>query len=104
MSQGVKHDKGKRQWWYLQGVSNEVGEVIDVLEYGDTKYPANDGCNWKRVENPGKRYTSALFRHIMAWMQGEKYDPETGKHHLAHAITNCLFLMWFENNSNSKQT
>jgi Domain of unknown function (DUF5664) len=91
---GTKYDTGKIQWWYMP--IEPMKEVLKVLAYGDTKYPAEDGCNWKRVPNAKKRYYSALMRHITAWWDGEKYDSETKLHHLAHAGTNILFLLWFE--------
>jgi Domain of unknown function (DUF5664) len=91
---GTKYDNGKIQWWYMP--IEPMKEILKVLSYGDTKYPAEDGCNWKRVPNAKKRYYSALMRHITAWWDGEKYDSETKLHHLAHAGTNILFLLWFE--------
>lgn len=33
------------------------------------------------------------MRHTLAWHQGEIRDPESGLHHLAHAITCLLFLV-----------
>lgn len=72
-------------------------QVIDVLAYGDEKYKAEDGANWRRVPNAKIRYMSAFHRHyIDGWCAGETHDKETGKHHLAHAITNLMFLLWFE--------
>lgn len=94
MNQGIKYDQGKVQWWYLP-IAPTI-EVIKVLTYGDSKYPADDGSNWKRVPNAKKRYYSALLRHVTAWWEGEKNDPETGLNHMAHAITNALFLLYFE--------
>lgn len=93
---GIKFDEGKTQWWYMP--IEPMRQVINVLAYGDNKYPAEDGCNWKRVPNAKKRYYNALIRHITAWWEGEKNDQESGMHHLAHAATNCLFLLWFEIN------
>ena len=100
---GKKSDENKPQWWYISSFVQDLVQVVDVLSYGDKKYPANDGCNWKRVPDAKRRYVSALFRHITAWLDGEIYDKETGKHHLAHAITNCLFLLWFERNGYPEQ-
>ena len=37
-----------------------------------------------------------MQRHIDAWWQGEQKDPETGEHHLAHAICCGMFLWWFD--------
>ena len=42
------------------------------------------------------RYYDAMQRHIDAWWQGEQKDPETGEHHLAHAICCGMFLWWFD--------
>jgi len=93
-NKGIKYDDGKIQWWYLP--IEPIKEVLKVLHYGDKKYPADDGCNWKRVPNAKKRYYSALMRHITAWWDEEKNDQESGMHHLAHACTNVLFLLYFE--------
>lgn len=70
----------------------EVEQFVEVLTYGAEKYEVD---NWKKVSE--ERYVDALFRHLNAWMQGEQIDKESGIHHLAHAGTNILFLMWFEN-------
>jgi len=95
---GVKFDKDKRQWWFVWQFLPELEQVVDILDYGNKKYPAESGSNWVFVEQPQRRYSSALMRHLSAYLQGEKNDPETGKSHLAHAMTNLLFLMWFDRN------
>lgn len=94
---GTKHDSGKRAWWYMSNFIQEFGEIIDVLEYGDKKYPADDGCNWRNVKDAQRRYVSALMRHFAAYMSGETHDTESGKSHLSHLATNALFLLWFQN-------
>jgi hypothetical protein len=33
-----------------------------------------------------------MQRHIWAWKEGEQNDPETGRHHLAHAMCCLMFL------------
>lgn len=93
-NKGVKSDQGKTQWSYLPIPA--VKAVIDVMAYGDTKYPAPDGSNWKRVPDAKKRYYNAAMRHLTSWWDGEQNDPETGYNHLAHACSNLLFLLWFE--------
>lgn len=93
-NKGVKSDQGKTQWSYLPIPA--VKAVVDVMAYGDTKYPAPDGSNWKRVPDAKKRYYNAAMRHLTAWWDGEQNDPETGYNHLAHACSNLLFLLWFE--------
>lgn len=96
MTSGIKNDSGKRQWWYMDTFWQDLEQVVDVLEYGDSKYSADDGSNWKRLDNPEQRFNDALLRHNLAYRKGEKNDPETGKSHLAHLITNALFLMYFD--------
>lgn len=93
-NKGVKSDQGKTQWSYLPIPA--VKAVIDVMAYGDTKYPAPDGSNWKRVPDAKKRYYNAAMRHLTSWWDGEQNDAETGYNHLAHACSNLLFLLWFE--------
>lgn len=63
--------------------------MADVLTYGARKYKPN---NWKNVDDP-ERYIAALLRHIESYRQGEKCDKESGKPHLAHALTNAAMLL-----------
>lgn len=70
-------------WKQLEG-------VVRVLEFGAQKYSID---NWKYVE-PKTRYTDALLRHTIAYIRGEKNDPETGISHLAHAICCAFFTLW----------
>lgn len=36
------------------------------------------------------------MRHLTAWWGGEKSDPESGEHHLAHLGCCVIFLLWFD--------
>ena len=88
---GEKFDNGKLRFSLLPvGVLNKV---ITVLEIGAKKYQEN---NWQHVEGAKTRYFDALHRHVDAWWSGERNDPETGQHHLAHAVCCAMFLMWFD--------
>lgn len=93
-SEGVKFDSEKLQWWYLWQFLPELEQVAYVLQYGDKKYYAEDGSNWKRLDKLERRASSAAMRHLSAYLQGNKQDDETTKSHLAHCITNLLFLMY----------
>ena len=88
---GRKFDSGKPRWSLLLWES--VKQIVHVLTFGSQKY---EDHNWKKVDNPIDRYYSAMMRHITDWYTGEKYDPETGYSHLAHAGCCLLFLLWFE--------
>lgn len=89
--EGKKFDSGKPRWSLLP--RGTLRKVIQVLEAGAVKY---DVDNWKSVPDARTRYYDAMNRHIEAWWGGEKQDPETGIHHLAHATCCALFLMWLD--------
>jgi len=64
--------------------------VAMVLGYGAQKYAPG---NWLHVEGGRWRYFAAAVRHMVAWWLGERFDPESGLHHLAHAICCLMFAM-----------
>jgi hypothetical protein len=88
---GVKYDNGKPQWSLLP--FRALTQVVEVLTYGAKKYAPD---NWKKVPDARRRYIDAGFRHLTAYTTGETNDPETGKHHLAHAICCLLYLVAFD--------
>ncbi len=90
---GLKFDEGKIPWFLLP--FKEIGEIVEILGFGANKYGK---YNWQKVTPFKERYFSALIRHLVAWHNGERLDPESGKSHLAHAGCNLVFLMWGDNN------
>ena len=69
-----------------------LAEVTSVMSNGAKKYSVD---NWQKCHDVSL-YIDALFRHIEAWRQGEKNDPEWDCHHLAHAACNLMFLHHFD--------
>ena len=63
--------------------------MAEVLTFGAKKYKPN---NW-RNNTDLSRYEGALLRHFEAYRMGEILDEETGMPHLAHALTNLVFLL-----------
>ena len=84
---GKKFDVGKPRYELIP--CRALANVVDVLTFGAVKYGDE---NWRFVSNAKLRYIGAAFRHIMAWKMGEKYDSETGKSHLSHAICCLMFI------------
>jgi len=84
---GRKDDAGKLRWDLLP---SSVRAVVEVITYGAGKYGDN---NWRSLASPRARYGAAAFRHMTAWLWGERCDVESGLPHLAHAATNMLFLL-----------
>jgi len=84
---GRKFDGGKLQYGLVPPLALKA--TVDVLTFGAEKYEPD---NWKVVPDSKRRYFDALQRHVWAWKEGEKIDPESGKHHLAHALCCLMFL------------
>lgn len=85
--QSAKADKGKLE---LSLVNPElVKAVAEVRMYGTEKY--GDSENWRKVEP--KRYVDALYRRLLAYIEGNEVDEESGLSHLAHMACNISFLL-----------
>ena len=90
----IKADNGKLQWSLMP--FEQLEDVVRVLMKGAETYQRD---NWKKCDDT-KRYEDALMRHVVSYTKGEKIDDVQkggdGLPHLAHAICNCLFLMYFD--------
>lgn len=84
---GRKFDGGKLQYGLIPPYALEA--TVDVLTFGAEKYEPG---NWIHVPDSKRRYFDAMQRHMWAWKMGEQIDPESGKHHLAHALCCLMFL------------
>ena len=69
-----------------------ITAVTAIREYGCSKY--HDPDNWRKVE--AQRYRDALYRHWLAYLNGERNDPESGYPHLWHLACNVAFLIEME--------
>ena len=92
LTEGTKFDDGKLplDLWSPDAIE----ETAKVLAFGANKY---EPYNWAK----GIKYSrvfSALLRHLWAFWRRERYDRETGIHHLAHAMCCLMFLLHYEMN------
>lgn len=118
METGRKEKRGKLRYDLMPPRSFE--RVVEVLTYGAEKYTVYGDCtcnipssghtiscashkiiskgdnNWKLVEDPFETYYAAALRHLQKYRLGETTDPDSMIHHLAHAITDLIFLLEFE--------
>lgn len=85
---GRKFDGGKLQYGLLPPLA--LKETVRVLTFGAEKYEPD---NWRRVPDGARRYFDAAQRHLWAYREGERYDPETEVNHLAHAICCLMFML-----------
>jgi hypothetical protein len=91
VTEGRKDDAEKARWDLLP--FDAAAAVVAVLTFGARKYAPD---NWLVVPDARRRYLAAALRHLTAWAQGEKLDPESGHPHLAHAGACILFLLAFD--------
>jgi len=88
--QSAKADSGKPRPTLVP--PSLIRAVTAIREYGAQKYGDDD--NWKQVEP--QRYRGALYRHWLAYLEGEVNDPESGLPHLWHCACNIAFLIEME--------
>lgn len=85
---GRKFDGNKLEYGLLPPLALKA--IVEILTIGAQKYERD---NWKHVPDAKRRYFDAAMRHMWDSKSGEKYDEETNKSHLAHAICNLMFLL-----------
>lgn len=92
-TEGMKNDilDDKLRWDLLP--MEEIEDIVKVFHFGAKKYAPD---SWKNLENGFERYRAAGLRHLMAYMKGERYDKESGCHHLAQAAWNAIALLWYD--------
>ena len=86
----AKHDTGKPRPTLVP--PSLIRAVTAIREYGCQKY--HDPDNWRKVEP--QRYRDALYRHWLAYLEGEVNDPESGLPHIWHCACNIAFLIEME--------
>lgn len=85
---GVKYDQEKPDWSLLPWRAAE--EVVRVLMFGARKYSPD---NWRRVPGLQARYRNAAQRHLVEDRKGLRFDPESGRRVLAHAVASLMFVL-----------
>lgn len=88
----TKYDSGKPSFTLLADLYPELGDVERVLQFGARKYSTR---NWMLASSQTDldRYCNAALRHIFEHLKGNRCDDESGLQHLAHAVTNLLFVL-----------
>ena len=85
---GNKNDTGKPPITLFP--MRALAEACRVFAMGAKKYSRH---NFRNGLAPS-RTIDACFRHLMAWVEGEDNDYESGENHLAHAM--CELAMTIE--------
>lgn len=93
MSEGFKDDKGKPDPTLVPPLAEWA--AIEVLDFG-AKLPGYGPDNWRTVVDAKHRYLAACMRHISEYRRGSRVDIASGKHPLAHAVVDLLFVLQLE--------
>jgi len=91
---GKKFDKEKIDWGLVPW--KEIEGMAEAMTYGKVKYNENPADpNWKKVDNGFHRYFAAFMRHLQAYRDGEKIDPDSGLEHKKHLLFNAVAMSYF---------
>jgi hypothetical protein len=90
--QADRFNEGKPQWSQVNFKALEP--MVRVLEYGAQKYSRD---NWKKGL-PTLDVCDSLMRHLVAYMEGEDIDSESGLEHIGHMQCNLMFLSYMMQN------
>lgn len=83
---GDRHNKGKRKLSMVLEARQGLEAIARAFEAGEVKYSRS---NWKKGL-PLTQILDSLMRHLIAVMDGEDIDHETGVAHLDLAAWNAL--------------
>lgn len=90
------HGAAKPQLWL--NPPSALRAMARAMENGAEKYGP---YNWRENEVRAEVYISAALRHIAAYQDGERADPDSGAHPLAHAMASLAILIDGEDNGNA---
>jgi len=89
---GMKFDNNKPR---ISLIPREALEgMAKALTFGSVKYSAHNFKNGLLYS----RLADATLRHILAWVDNETNDPESGLSHLDHALASLSMLKYMEVN------
>lgn len=71
----------------------EIEDIVRVFHLGAKKYKPN---GWKDIPNGFERYRAAMMRHLMCYMNGERYDKELNVNHLTQVCWNAIAMLWYD--------
>ena len=70
-------------------------EIVEVFTFGEWKHveqAKGEGKSW----TAGQKYSTRvnkILRHLFDFVRGKRYDDESGRHPLAHAIVQMMMLL-----------
>lgn len=95
-AQAFKSDGGKVMFDLLEdGAPHALLEIAKVMTWA-VEVKGYHAHSWQEIPDAIRRYRAALARHRNAIARGERYDPESGLLHWAHAACCVIFITELE--------
>lgn len=91
-NEGLKFDKNKPRITLIP--VEAILEMAKAFTYGANKYQDHNFKNGIKYS----RLVDATFRHLLAYMDGENIDAESGNSHLSHALASIAMLVYMDKN------
>jgi hypothetical protein len=88
-NKGLKYDGNKPDLSLIPKAA--LDSCAKAFMFGASKYERDnfrEGMEWTRL-------TASCMRHVTAFQEGENLDPESGVHHLGHALACLSMLMYY---------
>jgi hypothetical protein len=86
--EAIKYDDGKPKMSLIP--AHAIFAMARALTHGALKY---DSFNYKNGEGlDWDRYSSALLRHLFAWLGGQEFDTDSGLRHTDHVLSCAAML------------
>ena len=95
MSSGYPDDNPKTQF----GMTKVPMHLVPPVAIGHMALAFGNGAgkygpfNWREKTISSTVYYAAAMRHLQAWYDGEDIAPDSGVHHLAHAMACCAMVL-----------
>lgn len=89
--QTLRKDAGKLRYDLIP--PEWIEGLVSVLQMGAEKYEDN---GWRKRIMEDRRVLASGMRHREAYRKGQKYDEESGLHHLLHSAWNDLCLYYYD--------
>lgn len=90
---GLRKNEGKPHVELCPGIVNElIGTVLWESAAPRGKYPMH---NWRKGLKWNSEVIGSIERHLIALKEGGDIDKESGLPHIAHLLTNAMFLAYY---------
>lgn len=81
----LRFNEGKLDWTLID--FDSIVPMVEAMTFGLRKYERN---NWKKQCDDISQHLQSAMRHLIAIIQGEEFDKESGVLHSGHIMCNMM--------------